>query len=150
MKNILILFFSFITCNYCFSQIESEDIQISGIWSGTVEDHPMNFEISKNEADSLVFSFINFQNEKFIIQKSDIIKNEKNQFVIYIKEAKFSSSNYDKCIFSKGILTISDVSQNNMKLNLNSVGPNCFLSYDVIMNMPDIKTVTLTKEKPNN
>ncbi|WPO82604.1 hypothetical protein SD427_17860 [Chryseobacterium sp. JJR-5R] len=150
MKNILAILFSFILCSYGFAQTVREDIRkISGTWVGIVEDHPMTFEISENKPGSFILSFINFQNEKFIIQKSEITKTESHQFVIVIKDAKFSSSNYDKCIFSKGALTLSDVSESSMKLNLNSVGPNCFLSYDVIMNMPDIRTVTLTKEKPH-
>lgn len=105
MKNILIALFSFTICNYSFSQTVREGIdKISGTWTGIVEDHPMTFEISENKPGSFIFSFINFQNEKFIIQKFEIIKNEKNQFVINIKDAKFSSSNYDKCIFLKALL----------------------------------------------
>jgi len=36
-----------------------------------------------------------------------------------------------------------------MRLSLKSVGPTCFISYDVLMNMDDIKDVILIKEKSN-
>ncbi|MGU3376759.1 hypothetical protein [Chryseobacterium sp. M5A1_1a] len=150
MKNILIIVLCFIIYNNSFAQIAYESkIQLSGIWSGKIEEQPIKFEILENEPNSIIFSFTNFQNEKFIIQKSDIATNERNEFVINIKKAKFSSSRYEKCIFSKGVMTISNVSQNSMKLNLKSVGPTCFLSYDVLMNMPDINDIILTKEKSN-
>lgn len=97
----------------------------------------------------LPFHFINFQNERFTILKSDMTTNEKNEFVIHIKEARFSSPRYENCIFSTGEIILSDVSQNKMKLNLKSVGPTCFISYDVLMNMDDIKDVILIKEKSN-
>ncbi|WP_312900983.1 hypothetical protein [Chryseobacterium taichungense] len=148
MKNVLIIIFFFAFCNYNFAQTVHESMsKISGTWAGEVEEHPMTFEIVENKSGSFIFSFINFQNEKFTIQESDITTNDKKQLIVNIKEAKFSSSNYDKCIFSKGTITLFDLSESSMKLNLDSVGPNCFLSYDVIMNMPDIRTVTLTKDK---
>ncbi|KQT24637.1 hypothetical protein ASG22_11630 [Chryseobacterium sp. Leaf405] len=147
MKNILILIFCSII-NNSFAQKTSENIgKLSGIWTGTIEEHPIKFEISQNKMNSIVFSFTNFLNEKFIVQKSDVATNEKNEFVISIKEAKFSHPNFEKCIYTQGLLTISDVTQNDVKLNLKSVGPKCFLSYDVIMNMPDINNLKLTKEK---
>ena len=124
-------------------------IQLSGTWTGKVENHPIKFEILEKAPDSVTFSFINFQNEKFTILKSDVTANEKNEFVIHIKEAKFSSPRYENCIFSTGDIILSDVSQNKMKLNLKSVGPTCFISSDVLMNMNDIKDLTLTKEKSN-
>ncbi len=150
MKNILIIFLCFTIFNNCFAQKTSDSIsKLSGIWTGTIEEHPIKFEISQNKSNSFIFSFTNFLNERFTIEKSEIITNEKNEFAINIKEAKFSSPRYEKCMFSKGILTISNVSESNMKLNLKSVGPNCFLSYDVIMNMPDMDDTILTKEKSN-
>jgi hypothetical protein len=51
---------------------------------------------------------------------------KKNEFVINIEKAKFSSPRFEKCVFPKGIITISDMSANSMKLNLKSVGPSCF------------------------
>lgn len=148
MKNILFILFCFITYNYSFAQEKHEDtIQLSGTWVGKIEEHPIRFEILEKTSNSFTFSFINFQNERFTILKSDVITNEKNEFIINIKEAKFSSSRFEKCVFSKGTITISDFSENHMKLNLKSVGPNCFLSYDVIMNMPDMDDTVLTKEK---
>ncbi|WP_213277402.1 hypothetical protein [Chryseobacterium indologenes] len=148
MKNILIIFFCLVLYSNSFGQCEST-IQLSGTWTGEIEDHPIKFEILEKTPDSVTFSFINFQNEKFTILKSDVTANEKNEFVIHIKEAKFSSPRYENCIFSTGDIILSDVSQNKMKLNLKSVGPTCFISYDVLMNMNDIKDLTLTKEKSN-
>jgi len=148
MKNILFILFCFITYNYSFAQEKHEDtIQLSGTWVGKIEEHPIRFEILEKTSNSFTFSFINFQNERFTILKSDVITNEKNEFIIHIKEAKFSSQRYDNCTFSTGVITLSDVSQYGMRLNLKSVGPTCFISYDVLMNMDDIKDVILTKEK---
>lgn len=148
MKKKFLLLFAVIICNLSFAQIVCESTtQLSGTWIGKIEDHPMKFEIKENSPNSPIFSFTNFLNEKFIILKSDIVINEKNEFVINLKEAKFSSPNYEKCTFSSGVLTISEVSSQNMKVNLKSVAPNCFLRYDVIMNMPDIDNIKLTKEQ---
>ncbi|WP_419489100.1 hypothetical protein [Chryseobacterium bernardetii] len=150
MKNILIFVLYFIMFNNSSAQEKHEStIQLSGTWTGTVEDHAMKFEILKETPDSFTFSFINFQNERFTILKSDVTTNEKNEFVIHIKEARFSSPRYENCIFSTGYIILSDVSQNKMKLNLKSVGPICFMSYDVLMNMDDIKDAILIKEKSN-
>ncbi|KAA2216125.1 hypothetical protein [Chryseobacterium sediminis] len=148
MKNILILFLCFIMYGSSFGQYEST-IQLSGTWNGKVEDHPIKFEILEKTPDSVTFSFINFQNERFTILKSDVTTNEKNEFVISIKEAKFSSQRYEDCMFSTGTLTLSNVLQNSMRLNLKSVGPTCFISYDVGRDMADIKDLILTKEKSN-
>ncbi|MDR6465413.1 hypothetical protein [Chryseobacterium sediminis] len=148
MKNIFAIFFCLIMYSNSFGQWEST-IQLSGTWTGEIEDHPIKFEILEKTPDSVTFSFINFQNERFTILKSDVTADEKNEFVIHIKEAKFSSPRYENCIFSTGDIILSDVSQNKMKLNLKSVGPTCFISYDVLMNMNDIKDLTLTKEKSN-
>jgi hypothetical protein len=131
-----------------FGQCESR-IQLSGTWTGKIEGYPIKFEILENDPNSVTFSFINFQNERFTILKSDVTANEKKEFIIYIKEAKFSSQRYEDCIFSTGTLTLSNVLQNSMRLNLKSVGPICFISYDVGRNMPDIKDLILTKEKSN-
>lgn len=149
MKNIVILVLCFIMHNNNFAQEKHEStIPLSGTWIGKAEGHPIKFEILENN-NSMTFSFINFQNERFTILKSDITTNEKNEFVIAIKEAKFSSQRYKDCLFSAGTITLSDVSHDNMILNLKSVGPTCFISYDVLVNMNDIKDVTLTKDKSN-
>ena len=148
MKIILVIFFCFIIYCNSFGQCESR-IQLSGTWTGKVEAPPIKFEILEKDPNSITFSFINFQNERFTILKSDVTANEKNEFIISIKEAKFSSQRYEDCIFSTGTLTLSDVLQSSMRLNLKSVGPICFISYDVLMNMNDIKDLTLTKEKSN-
>ncbi|WP_137904815.1 hypothetical protein [Chryseobacterium sp. 2VB] len=148
MKNILIIFLCFIMYGNSFGQSESR-MQLSGTWTGKAEGHPIKFEILEKDPNSITFSFINFQNERFTILKSDVTTNEKNEFIISIKEAKFSSQRYEDCIFSTGTLTLSDVLQNSMKINLKSVGPTCFISYDVLVNMNDIKDLTLTKEKSN-
>ncbi|MFS4431327.1 hypothetical protein [Chryseobacterium sp. S90] len=148
MKIILVIFFCFIIYCNSFGQCESR-IQLSGTWTGKVEGHPIKFEILEKDPNSITFSFINFQNERFTILKSDVTANEKNEFIISIKEAKFSSQRYEDCIFSTGTLTLSDVLHSSMRLNLKSVGPTCFISYDVLMNMNDIKDLTLTKEKSN-
>ncbi|RLJ34591.1 hypothetical protein CLU97_4106 [Chryseobacterium sp. 7] len=148
MKNTLVIFFCFIMYSSYFGQYENT-IQLSGTWTGKVEGHPIKFEILEKTPNSITFSFINFQNERFTILKSDITTNEKNEFVISIKEAKFSSQRYEDCIFSTGTLTLSNVLQDSMRLNLKSVGPICFISYDVGRNMPDIKDLILTKEKSN-
>ncbi|WP_313093364.1 hypothetical protein [Chryseobacterium flavum] len=148
MKNILIIFFCFIMYGNSFGQWEST-IRLSGTWTGEAEGYPIKFEISEKAPDLVTFSFINFQNQRFTILKSDVTANEKNEFVIRIKEAKFSSPRYEDCIFSTGTLTISDVLQGSMRLNLKSVGPICFISYDVGRNMVDIKDLILTKEKSN-
>lgn len=148
MKNILVIFFCFIMYGNSFGQCEST-IRLSGTWTGEIEGHPIKFEILEKNPDLVIFSFINFQNERFTILKSDVTTNEKNEFIISIKEAKFSSQRYEDCIFSTGTLTLSDVLQNSMRLNLKSVGPTCFISYDVLVNMNDIKDLTLTKEKSN-
>jgi len=95
MKNILILVLCFMVYNNSFAQCESTT-QLSGTWTGKVEGHPIKFEISEKTPDSSTFSFINFQNERFTIFKSDVTTNEKNEFVIHIKEAKFSSQRYMK------------------------------------------------------
>jgi len=131
-----------------FGQCEST-IQLSGTWTGEVEGHPIKFEILEKQPNSTTFSFTNFQNERFTILESDVTTNGKNEFVIHIKEAKFSSPRYENCIFSTGVLILSDVSQNKMKLNLKSVGPICFISYDVGRNMDDVKDVILIKDKSN-
>ncbi|AZA81154.1 hypothetical protein C1637_00820 [Chryseobacterium lactis] len=150
MKNILIILFCFTIYNNSFAQKIHEDaIQLSGSWVGKVGEHPIKFEILEKTPNSFTFSFINFQNERFTILKSDVTTNEKNEFIIHIKEAKFSSQRYENCIFSTGVVTLSDLSQNSMRLNLKSVGPTCFISYDVLMNMDDIKDIILTKEKSN-
>ncbi|MDQ0783654.1 hypothetical protein [Chryseobacterium sp. W4I1] len=148
MKNILIILFFLAICNNSFAQKKSDNIsKLSGTWAGKMGEDPIQFQVVGDSQNSFTFSFINFQNERFTVQKSDVSTNEKNEFIINIKEAKFSSSRFEKCVFSKGTITISDFSENHMKLNLKSVGPNCFLSYDVIMNMPDMDDTVLTKEK---
>ncbi|UKB79897.1 hypothetical protein [Chryseobacterium sp. MEBOG07] len=150
MKNILTLVLCLIMCNSSFAQEKQENTtQLSGTWVGKIEGQPIKFEILEKTPNLFTFSFINFQNERFTILKSDVANNEKNTFVIHIKEAKFSSQRYENCVFSKGVITLSDISQNNMRLNLKSVGPTCFISYDVLMNMADIKDVILIKEKSN-
>ncbi|UTX47124.1 hypothetical protein [Chryseobacterium sp. MA9] len=150
MKNILVLVLCLIMSNNSFAQEKQESLsQLSGIWIGKAEGQPMKFEILDKTPNSFTFSFINFQNERFTILKSDITTKEKNEFVISIKEAKFSSQRYEDCIFSTGTITLSDASHDNMKLNLRSVGPTCFISYDVLVNMNDIKDLILTKEKSN-
>lgn len=150
MQNILIILFTLIYYNNSFAQIKYEnETQLFGTWIGKVEEQPIRFEITEPKKDSIVFSFINFQNEKFSILKSDITKNEKNEFVINIKEAKFSSQRFEKCIFSQGVITISDLSLDNMKLNLRSVGPECWIMSDVSAGFDDLNDIKLTKEKSN-
>ncbi|WP_131797310.1 hypothetical protein [Chryseobacterium kwangjuense] len=148
MKNILTFVLCFIMYNNCISQCESTT-QLSGTWTGKIEGYPIKFEILEKADNYFTFSFTNFQNEKFTILKSDISTNEKKEFVIDIKEAKFSSQRYENCVFSTGTITLSEVSHDNMRLNLKSVGPTCFISYDVLINMGDIKDVILTKDKSN-
>ncbi|MBW7675160.1 hypothetical protein [Chryseobacterium chendengshani] len=147
MKNILLIIFMLFINKSIAQNLHDNETQLSGIWMGEVEKHPIRLEIIQDKKNSTILIFTNFQNEKFSILKSDISANKKNEFVINIKNAKFSDPNYEKCVYNQGILTISDVTQTNMKLDLKSVGPNCFLSYDVIMNMPDINNLKLTKEK---
>lgn len=148
MKNILILALYFMVYNNSFAQEKHESTtQLSGTWTGKVEGHPIKFEISEKTPNSVTFSFINFQNERFTIFKSDVTANEKNEFVIHIKEAKFSSQRYENCIFSKGDIILSDISQNKLRLNLKSVGPTCFISYDVLVNMDDLVDAILIKEE---
>lgn len=151
MKKLLTLLILSIIHHNSLAQTAFESTnQLSGTWTATVEEHPMKFEINTDNKDSPIFSFTNFLNERFIISKSNVSVNEENEFVIKILEAKFSSPNYEKCKYSTGVLTLSEVSTKNMKLNLNSVGPNCFLSYDVVINMPDIENIQLIKEQSNN
>jgi hypothetical protein len=151
MKKTFTLFILLIIYHTSLAQAACESTNLlSGTWTATVEEHPMKFEITADDKDSPIFSFTNFLNERFIVLKSKISVNEKSEFVIKILEAKFSSPNYEKCKYSTGVLTLSEISTKNMTLNLNSVGPNCFLSYDVIMNMPDIENIKLTKEQSNN
>jgi hypothetical protein len=78
MKNILIIYFLLITFSNSFAQKACENtMQISGTWVGEIEEQPIKFEISENKPDSFIFSFTNFQNERFIINKSTIKTNEK-------------------------------------------------------------------------
>ncbi|AZA52550.1 hypothetical protein [Chryseobacterium sp. G0201] len=148
MKNILIILFFLAICNNSFAQKKLDNIsKLSGTWVGKIGEDPIKFQVVKNSQNSFTFSFINFQNVKFIVQKYDISTNEKNEFIINIKEAKVSSLRFKKCIFSKGTITISDLPENNIKLNLKSVGPTCWIMDDVTVNMEDIKDIILTKEK---
>ncbi|NWJ53420.1 MAG: hypothetical protein HXX14_21485, partial [Bacteroidetes bacterium] len=136
--------------NSSFAQKNYDSVsQLSGTWVGNIEDHPIKFEILENTSNTPTFSFTNFQNEKFIVLKSDVTTNEKNEFIVHIKEAKFSSKSYAKCLFSTGVITLSDISHNEMRLNLTSVGPICSINYDTSMKMDDMKDVILTKEKSN-
>jgi hypothetical protein len=147
MKNILIILFSLTIYTNSFAQKTIDNIsKLSGTWIGKVEDDPIRFQITEDNKSSFIFSFINFQNEKFIIKKSDVITNEKNEIVIHIKEANPSSLRFEKCVFSKGTIIIVNSDENHMLLNLKSVGPTCWIMDDVSMNMEDLKDVLLTKE----
>jgi hypothetical protein len=148
MKNILIILFFLAICNNSFAQKKLDNIsKLSGIWVGKIEKDPIKFEVLENNPNTFTFSFINFQNEKFTVRKSDIITNEKNEIVINIKEANFSLERFKKCVFSTGTITIFNLTENNMTLNLKSVGPTCWIMDDVSMNMGDLNNVILTKEK---
>ncbi|WP_347217915.1 hypothetical protein [Chryseobacterium sp.] len=149
MKNILVLLFCVMTYNTSFAQEKCENIfPLSGTWIGKSEEHPIKFEILEKMPNSFIFSFINFQNERFMILKSDVTTNEKNEFVIQIKEAKLSSGKSKKCIFSAGTITLTDISQDSMRLNLKSV-PKCRISNDQSIRIDDITNLILTKEKSN-
>ncbi|MCJ8154796.1 hypothetical protein MKJ01_13575 [Chryseobacterium sp. SSA4.19] len=145
MKNILIILFFLITYSNSFAQKKSDFSNLTGIWTGKIDENQVKFEVLENNPKSFTFSFINFQNEKFIIKKSDITTNEKNEIVIKIKEAKFSSERWEKCVFSTGIITISNLSQSRMTLNLKSVGPTCWIMDDVSINMDDMDNTELIK-----
>lgn len=112
-----------------------------------IEEHPIKFEVVEDGQNCFTFSFINFQNEKFTVRKSDVITDGKKEIFIKIKDANFSLERFEKCIFSTGTITISNLTENNMTLNLKSVGPTCWIMDDVSMNMEDLNNIILTKEK---
>jgi len=148
MKNILILLFFLAICNNSFAQKKLDNIsKLSGTWIGKIGEDPIKFQVVEDSQNFFTFSFINFQNEKFTVRKSDMITNEKNEIVINIKKANFSLERFEKCVFSTGTITISNLTENNMTLNLKSVGPTCWIMDDVSMNMGDLNNVILTKEK---
>ncbi|REC48201.1 hypothetical protein [Chryseobacterium pennipullorum] len=148
MKNILTILFSLTVYNISFAQKTLDNIsKLSGTWLGKAGDNPIKFQVVQNGKNSFTFSIINFQNQKFIIKKSDVITNEKNEIVIHIKEAKFSSLRFENCVFSTGTITIVNSDENHKVLNLKSVGPTCWIMDDVSVDTGDLNDILLTKEK---
>ncbi|KFC22474.1 hypothetical protein IO90_05940 [Chryseobacterium sp. FH1] len=147
MNKIILIIFTFFL-NFYFSQqsVYNQMEKLQGIWEGRDGNDIIKFEINKSGKNDFLFSFINFQGEKFLINKEKISENNQKELIIEIKEAKFSSYRYEKCLFTKGEIIISNSSENQFSLSLNSVGPKCFLTYDVIMTMDDIKDILMTKK----
>lgn len=150
MKNILIVIFSLLIYNSGFSQKKPNHMsKLNGIWIGKMDETLVKFEFLKNKK-SFTFSDINSDKNshmrKFNIEKSEVTINEKNETVIEIKEANISPEFWGDCKFSKGTIVISNLLKNRIILNLKSVGPDCFKSYDESLVIENIENLELTKK----
>jgi hypothetical protein len=103
MKNILIIYVLLFSNSFAQKACENT-MQISGTWVGEIEEQPIKFEISENKPDSFIFSFTNFQNGRFIVNKSIIKTNKKNEFVINIEKQNFLHHALKNVFFPKELL----------------------------------------------
>lgn len=147
MKTFGIFLFLLLTVNGFAQSGQKLLSELQGTWLGNFENHSIQMEISKSPAQTYQFIFTNYLHEQFIIDELEVKKPEKSEIVATIKEAKFSSERYKKCIYSEGELVISEITSDQLLLNLNSVGPDCWISFDVVMNMGDLNGVLLKKVK---
>ncbi|OCK50453.1 hypothetical protein BA768_04670 [Chryseobacterium sp. CBo1] len=146
MKNILIILFSLLIYNNSFAQKKSDNVsKLQGTWVGKAEEDSIKFEFFKTPK-FFTFSYMNSNNEKFIVKKSDIVVNDKREIIINIKKANLSSEKWKKCLFSAGIITISNLSENLITLNLKSVGPICNITEDESLLIEDIDNIQLIKQ----
>ncbi|WP_312341435.1 hypothetical protein [Chryseobacterium binzhouense] len=146
MKNILIILFSVLIYTNGFPQKKSHDtFNLIGVWIGKVEEESIKFEFSKNPR-FFTFSYINSNNEKFMVNKSDMMISDKGEIIIAIKNATLSSEKWKECIFSTGTITISNLSENRMILKLQSVGPICNITDDESLFIEDIDSLELIKK----
>ncbi len=146
MKNILIILFSVLIYTNGFSQKKSDNTSyLKGVWIGKVEEESIKFEFSKNPR-FLTFSYLSSNNEKFMVNKSDMMINDKGEITIAIKKANVSSEKWKECLFTTGIITISNLSENRMILNLKSVGPICRITDDESLLIEDMNNIELIKE----
>ena len=146
MKNILIILFSSLIYSNGFPQKKTCNISnLTGVWVGKTEEDSIKFQFFKN-SKFFTFSYINSNNEKFVVKKSDMAVNEKGEIVINIKKANISSEKWEECIFSTGVVTISNLSENRMTLNLKSVGPICSITEDESLLIEDIDNIELIKQ----
>jgi len=146
MKNILIILFSVLIYTNGFSQKKSDNTSnLIGVWSGKIEEESVKFEFSKNPR-FFTFSHINSNNGKFIVNKSDMMVDDQGKIIINIKKAKISSEKWKERLFSTGTITISNLSENRMVLNLKSVGPICNITEDESLLIEDIDRIELIKQ----
>ncbi|MGD1318837.1 hypothetical protein [Chryseobacterium sp. 2R14A] len=146
MKNILIILFSLLIYNNGFAQKKSDNVsKLKGTWVGKAEEDSIKFEFFKNPK-FFTFSYMNSNNGKFIVKKSDMVVNDKREIIINIKKANLSSEKWEKCLFSAGTITIFNLSENFITLNLKSVGPICNITEDESLLIEDIDNIQLIKQ----